>query len=78
MKPNLKKNNENPVPGKKYISEEYLLEALNNVHSCRHILPEDCIYEKSVYCFGCRWWDTLDWVKKLIKDAPGFTITPSV
>lgn len=76
MKPNLKKNRENPTLEKKYISEEYLLEALNNVSSCRHILNEDCAWDKSVYCFGCKWWDTLDWVKKVVKDAPGIMIIP--
>lgn len=51
MKPNLKEDKEHSVMGKKYISEEYLLGALNNIHSCRDILP-GC--GGSVYCFGCR------------------------
>lgn len=75
MKPDLK---EYPEPEKEYISKEYLLEALNNVHDCRDILLKECICGRSVYCLSCQWWNTLAWVKEMVKDAPGVTITPPV
>lgn len=78
MKPDLKEHQEHLEPGKKYISEEYLMGILDNVHDCRDILLEKCICGRSVYCFGCRWWDTLAWVKEMVKNAPGVTITPPV
>lgn len=65
-------------PGKKYISEEYLLEVLDNVHDCRDILLKECICGRSVYCLGCQWWNTLTWVKEVVKNAPGITTTPPV
>lgn len=78
MKPNLKEDKEHPIPGKKYISEEYLLGVLDNVHDCRDILLKECICGRSVYCLGCQWWNTLTWVKEVVKNAPEFIITPPV
>lgn len=75
MKPDSREHQE---PGKKYISEEYLLEVLNNVHDCRDILLEKCICGRSVYCLGCQWWNTLAWVKEVVKNAPGIVTTPPV
>lgn len=65
-------------PEKKYISEEYLLGVLDNVHDCRDILLKECICGRSVYCLGCQWWNTLAWVKEMIKNAPGITTTSPV
>ena len=65
-------------PGKKYISEEYLMGVLDNVHDCRDILLKECIWGRSVYCLGCQWWNTLAWVKEVVKNAPGITTTSPV
>lgn len=73
-----KEPQEHLEPGKKYISEEYLLGILDNVHDCRDILLKGCICGRSVYCLGCQWWNTLVWVKEMVKNAPGIMVTPPV
>lgn len=78
MKPDLK---EHLGPGKKYISEEYLLEALNNVYDCGDMVfpnGRDSICDPTRDCSSCRWWDTLAWVKEVVKNAPGIITTPPV
>lgn len=68
-------------PGKKYISEEYLLETLNNVFDCGDmVFPDgrDHICGPTSDCSSFRWWDTLAWVKEVVKNVTGITTTPPV
>lgn len=78
MESNLKEHQEHLKPEKEYISKEYLLGVLDKVHDCRDILLKECICGRSVYCLGCQWWNTLAWVKEVVKNAPGIVTTPPV